>query len=752
MIHTRSLTLAGGLALLSMALVPAARAQSSDEGAFYKAYYLEHSQGDLEGALDLYKAVANDRDLPKSLRVQAKQRANACWEELASSDFARLVPEETILYVELNRPGDQLARLLDQLGLLTGSEGSGNVAISPLLVDGLLGLRGAAVAITHVDPTGGPPNGVAILHPGDMGVVRGLIETALPAGGIPVDGIGGFPTWRVQDQVLVTMTERLVLASPDRGEIEGVLARLAGKRKGSLAHNEDLAKTMAMRGDDLLFFCLNAEPILPMVENLLGGMAAQKPELAMAMTLLDVGSTRAVAGRLGVDDAGISLDLGLQLDEGHRNLVFNFFRKPHLAKRTLKLVPAGSAFFWATSLNEPAKLTQGTEDSQGRPIVTLMDLGREVFANVVDVTLYGLPSTTEIHGQPIPDIALALTVNDPERSRAIWEMLLGIAKGATGDGSMRPKQVEIAGHTVERYDIEGVGIYLLTHGNTMVVSPSEHAVKASLAAAQGKNVLQDELFHGTLSRLGEAPVAAMAVSPGRVARLAKAYVPPHEMREIAPYLGMLEDSVFSASVEHSDTTLALSMRLEGLPKVGVLVSEMVAARLHGARGHGGVNGSSFAVRELPAEPEYTEHKEKKGKIVAVERDPSLREAFDEMVKANQVEASRDLLNALTAFHSDEPLELNNLAWALLTEEHYGGHYHEEALKMAKTACEASEWGNWYYLDTLGVALFETGHLEKAVEVQSRAVEVADGAPGSEEVVANLKRFKRALKKKGAGVQ
>ena len=173
--------------------------------------------GDAQGARELYLDVAGDRDLSRKLREKARSFADALGEDLASSDFTRLVPRDTIFYAELSRPGEQLSMLLDQLGLL-GKVGQtpGRFGVSPLLIDGLLGMRGAAVAVTEFDPERGQPSGVLILHPGDLDIVRGLIETALPIAAQSADPIGGHPTWSIEGEAFVTLTSRLLVASPDR--------------------------------------------------------------------------------------------------------------------------------------------------------------------------------------------------------------------------------------------------------------------------------------------------------------------------------------------------------------------------------------------------------------------------------------------------------------------------------------------------------------------------------------------------------
>ena len=59
----------------------------------------------------------------------------------------------------------------------------------------------------------------------------------------------------------------------------------------------DLAQTMALRGDDLGFFCFNAEPVMPLAQTMLTAVAQQDPSAAMAMSMLDIESLQAVAGR-----------------------------------------------------------------------------------------------------------------------------------------------------------------------------------------------------------------------------------------------------------------------------------------------------------------------------------------------------------------------------------------------------------------------------------------------------------------------
>ena len=130
----------------------------------------------------------------------------------------------------------------------------------------------------------------------------GLLETALPIGGKPVEPIAGHPTYSIDGKALVTMTSRLMIASATREPIAEVIERTGGGGSASLADNEAVSETLAMRSHDLMFFCLNFEPVMPMVKQVVQQASRRDPELRAAMAFLDIESTSTLAGRAGVDE------------------------------------------------------------------------------------------------------------------------------------------------------------------------------------------------------------------------------------------------------------------------------------------------------------------------------------------------------------------------------------------------------------------------------------------------------------------
>ena len=716
--------------LLSFPTFARSSAPPADEKDFYRAYYLEHEAGDAEAAHALYARVAADRSVDAALRAKAERFAAALAEDLAAADLRRLVPRDAILYAELSRPGEQLSLLLDQLGLLGRVQETGGFGVSPLLVDSLLGMRGAAVAVTELGP-GGQPGGVLLLHPGDLDVVRGLIETALPAAGQAVEPIGGFGTWSVEGEVFVTLTERLVVASPDRGQIEGVLARVQGRGGPSLADNEALASVLR-RNEGLFSFCLNAEPVLPMIQGMLAQEAANDPELAMMMGFLDIQSLRSVSGHLGVDAEGVDLELALELAEGHRNLAFNLLRMPQVERDTLAGIPAGAAFFVALGLNPEGGVAPIQRDAAGQPVVSFMDFGRELFGNLVDVTVVGMPPGHS-GTSPIPDVAVQLRVNDVERSHALWRFALGTAGGASGGGPAQA--VQLAGHAVERHTLGGVPVYLAAGQGRVVLSPSKSAMERALEGP-ARSILEDPVYATDIQRVQAGHTVVAMANPGRCIDFAAGLMgrPDPQMESIGQ---LLQETVVTIGIEHTDTRLALKARVSNVPDVSGLVAEAIGASQ---------GGRSYDVARL--EPAAAPAALAPTNVGAGDL-TALRSEFERLAAQGHHEDAKKPLYKVVELAKEDSMYLNNLAWVLLTEDEYGGRYLGEATKISERSNELAEYKNWYALDTLALARFLGGQTQEAVRLQRSALNLAGNDPQAGEVRKALERYEAALKEVGS---
>lgn len=737
--------LAGGLSVALLASPEPARTapvQESGQESFYEAYWQERQAHDWEAAAKLYRAAAGDASAPAELRARAAEGLGRCQEELAAADFARLMPPDPWAYFEVSRPGQHAERLLRRLGLLRDGklalgEGERSVQISPELVRGLLGVRGLAVAVTGFNPATQAPNGVAVLHPGDLELVRGLIESALPAAVPAAEPIEGYPTWKIENRVWVALTDRLVVASPTKVEIRKVLRRLKGEGK-SLADNPVLIEAMGDRDQALGTFLVNAKPIVPLLKlAAMGAPDHARRQIQIAEAALDPEHLSTLAGHLSVRDDGLSMDLCLQLDEGHHNLVFNLLRTPQVPRSTLERIPAGAAAFGAWAFNE---YHPGKPVSDEPEVVTAMDLGRELFGNLASVAVFALPAEGQESG-PIPDAAAVLTVNDPAKSTALWSLLLGFSSLASGGGPLEGEPVHLDGAEARSYAFPNGGptVYAAIGGNEIVLATTENALRRSVAApAEKDSVFSDPNYARLLQGMGTDANQALFVHAGRVLHMALPYMGAREVAGVEPYQGLLDELVLAFVVSHTRNQLRIEGRLAGLPRVDGLV----ARALQGELGGGGAFGTlQAAAAPVPA-----------GRVRA--QGASLEDLFEANARAadaHSLAVAQELGRSFVQQHFQDAGALNEFAWKLLSEEAFRGRFTELAHTAAVQANELTGFSNWMFLDTLAHAEFARGDAGVACELERQALENVDPAR-ADEVKAALERFESARREHRAAAR
>jgi tetratricopeptide (TPR) repeat protein len=752
----KRMLVAAGLAVGMV--VGTAAAKPPADTTFYKAYFLEHEGGDMATAAQLY-GEAIEGGLDSALGATARTRLAACREELACADFATLMPPDAFVYLEINRPGEQFGDLLNMLGLVAsgettaktgeaaetpGSAGAGkHVAISPVLIKEFMGVRGLAAAVTGFDPMTQTPSGVAVFHPGSVDAIRGLLETALPAAAEAVKPIEGYATYQIEGKVFICLTPRLVVVSPQRPQIVALLQRLNGKLEKSLANSEALGEVLRTRGNAALFFCVNAKPIMPMVT----AFAGASRELAMANALVDLNSLKAITGRAGVGEHGIYFDLGVGLERGQHNLVYNLMRTPPITRETLACIPKGAAGFMAAALGDPAKRGQaaGTAAGGATPAITGLDFGREVFANIVDFAIYAMPPAegAESTGM-VPDVAAVIRVNDPAKSQALWTQILGIASMAAGAATTDGKVEPIGKAEMRTYQFpNGVSVYFATSGDKIVVGATRQVMQGAVATVSGgDSILKDEAFAPSLARITEHTSKALFVHPGRCFQVARRFMSPNDIKEAEPVVAMLTNLVTSVLTDESEELFHLSATATGLPNVGGLVAQLLQREdqqkqmqhaVQSAKRAGDWDQALAAVDALiAAEPEKSGH---------------LRARFDLLATGKKDHDAAVAYGKTYLERLGQNAEgLNAFAWNLLTEKRYAGQYNELALQAAEQAVKLTQRRNPMILDTLARAKFELGDIKQALEIQRQAVALPGGDHA--DLRKALTRYEEAEKQAG----
>jgi len=124
------------------------------------------------------------------------------------------------------------------------------------------------------------------------------------------------------------------------------------------------------------------------------------------------------------------------------------------------------------------------------------------------------------------------------------------------------------------------------------------------------------------------------------------------------------------------------------------------------------------------------------KAIAIK--PNLVEAYYKLGSA--LEAQGKLREAISAYHEairikpDYQAALNNLAWIYATSPNAHIRNGDEAVALASKACELNGFKKTEALDTLAASYAEQGNFSKAVEYQSRAIELA-----SPEIIKELQK-------------
>jgi tetratricopeptide (TPR) repeat protein len=737
------------LIMVAGAAVPTI-AQTADD-AFYKAYYLDRETGQHDEAINLYNVAVKSPQTSPEIRTVARVRAAALQEEMVAADFASLMPPHTFAYIELNRPGDQIQKLLQQLGLLGDENGitteTGNrVAVSPALVRELLGIRGAALAVTGFDPAKEMPSGVAVFHPGNVDMIRGVIETGLPVGGAPTSDIGGFPTYRIEGKVYVTLTNRLVIVSTDRSEINGVIDRLAGREKSSLANASVVAAELKNRDDSMIFFCLNPKPIMPTLQLLMAAAGNKDQEVALIRTLLDPDSLHSVIGRIGIADDQLFANVSLNLDEQHKNIIFNLFQTPGVRKETLEHVPGDAAVVLTAALNPPAPRSKTGVSGTPSTAVSLLDIGREIFSNINSFACFVLPPGPESYQmlndrEPMPDCGIVFTVNDPAKSKSLWTTAMGIASLASGAAGTSAEATMIEGVEVYTYAFDdGPAAHFATLDQHALITLTRSAMTRAIQAERsGQSILQDKMFAAAAEQMEREGAKGIFAHGGRCVKMSKAFMHPSDIKEAGPFLDRMGDTTVTLLVGQTQNRMSISAEVHHLPEIGDVISNMIKAEQQHEE-----------ARRMLASARRGRHWDRAQMIIdaLIKKNPDSislwTEKLDLYVSADDQSQARNCLEKIRELAGDDANSLNNVAWRLLTQEKYDGAFHEFALSFSERSNELTGHKNWAYVDTLARAKFESGDVHAAIELQKQAVELA-GSRGGKSLREALARYEAAVK-------
>jgi len=135
---------------------------------------------------------------------------------------------------------------------------------------------------------------------------------------------------------------------------------------------------------------------------------------------------------------------------------------------------------------------------------------------------------------------------------------------------------------VQTYNLDnGISLNFATANDTalvVLVASTKDAMASAIKTLRGGASIQDDpAFKGSANRISKESTKAVFIHPGRMLRMAKPFMSDRERSEMAPFAELLNDTVISLVVDHSNERLRVSAEVTGLPKVDALLNQLIAA-------------------------------------------------------------------------------------------------------------------------------------------------------------------------------
>ncbi|HXC98008.1 MAG TPA: sugar-binding protein, partial [Verrucomicrobiae bacterium] len=207
----------------------------------------------------------------------------------------------------------------------------------------------------------------------------------------------------------------------------------------------------------------------------------QPPEILRANAFLDFTNIDDLILTESIESNRLGLQAGLQFKEGHGCLAYDLIRTPNISKAALQAVPAGAIAVASFSLS-PTDATQTEKVRSQIYQLTGLDLGREIFANLQQITLFVMPPPGGEALPPSPQamfgrLGLAITSRNPAQTRQLLDTVLGAWSGGEIDATPGRHRIRVNGvEDLYCYLEQANGITLLSL-NRQIIDDATAAIK-----------------------------------------------------------------------------------------------------------------------------------------------------------------------------------------------------------------------------------------------------------------------------------
>ncbi len=548
--------------------------------------YAEEMEGNLDAAIKIYEQIIADGSAQRTHIAQAMYRLGTCYlkqqneqqaknifsrlaaeypeetsiiekvqpllEQMSNPDPAELMPPETLIYMEFGSPGKQIETILNMLkgtpfenplasicGGGQGQKSPGDVMaalLNPSMMAEFKKIRGMAIGITELQ-SNNPPC-VMAFYPGKSDALRGIILAGLGMVGRQGELIEGMQTLSIAGDgsgaAGVAYDDNVIIIAQPFERLGWCIKQYKGVTKEpSLASSNRLFSKIdrKSRQDNALTIWLDGSAIFPSFTKKFNQVG--NAQVRLIDGIADLNSIEEIIAHLSVKERDIVVEANISLAEGHNCLAYNLIRTPNLTKGGFEAVPSDAIGLASVALNEGSAAQSDMIQRQVGKL-TGLDIGREIFSNIEQVTVFAVPrglskEGTATAGPFTSCLGLALTSRNPQQTHQLLTELLR-ATELTASSSMKEPAGQQNEPTDGRYRIGMIGkqeIYCYTGqvGKTTVLALSQEVLDTSVAALKGRqSALTAGCLQGTLSQLSPETSKLALINAGGVIRVADYHI------------------------------------------------------------------------------------------------------------------------------------------------------------------------------------------------------------------------------------
>ncbi len=625
------------LVLLTTALPTQAASVSLREGL-----YVEEVEGDLDGAIKIYQQVIEDETSPKNMVAQALYHQGMCYlkqkkeseakaafgkliadhadqtdliakvkpllEELGNADPAALMPPETIAYLEIGSPGKQIETILkmlegtpfeNPLAMIQDGQGQeqwvsqtgfhANIVgalLNPSMMAEFRKIRGMGIGLTGIGPDN--PPFVLVMFPGKSDALRGILQMILGVVGRPADAVEGMQCVTISNTVAAAYDENVVILAQGPNSMEQL--QWSARQHQSLASRPTLASSnesfttinKKARQDNALTVWINADEAY-------GGLLKMFPgevpmQIQMANGMVNFAGIDDLIASLSLKQTSVTLEANVNFKEGYQSMAYGMARTPNLDRAAFKAVPPDAIAVVSIGVGD-ADAPQAQMASQQISVALGLDIGRDLFDNIEQITLFVMPfhSPTEQPSDDMPpqvkSIGLAITSSAPQKT---YELLgtvlrttnLAVAEQAPAGGRYAftlPNQESIFG-------------YMDQDARTTVLSLNADLIEKSIATIeQSSATAKSGPLVDALQRLPETTNKLVMINAAGLFEFVGQSMELPEGDEIADQIhsaiGQLAQASRKTTVELRTSEQARSLRarlaVNNLPPIGEVLGPIM---------------------------------------------------------------------------------------------------------------------------------------------------------------------------------